>query len=97
MRLGKTAWRLGVAAGLVSLACWASAAPHIVPDPPPISSKSYVLMAAGTDRVIAERDSAAPLPPASLTKIMTSYVAAAELSAGRIALDDDVPISVQTA
>ena len=94
MRLGKTAWRLGVAAGLVSLACWASAAPHIVPDPPPISSKSYVLMAAGTDRVIAERDSAAPLPPASLTKIMTSYVAAAELAAGRIALDDDVPISV---
>ena len=97
MGLKKTAWRLGFGAGLVSLtyaAGTATAAPHIVPDPPPISSKSYVLMAAGTDHVIAERDSAAPLPPASLTKIMTSYVAAAELAAGRIALDDDVPISV---
>lgn len=97
MRFKKTAWRLSVGAGLVSLTCWAgvaNAAPHIVPDPPPISSKSYVLMAAGTDRVIAERDSAAPLPPASLTKIMTSYVAAVEIAAGRIALADDVPISV---
>ena len=97
MRLERTVWRLGVGAGLVSLTGWAgaaNAAPHIVPDPPPISSKSYVLMAAGTDRVIAERDSAAPLPPASLTKIMTSYVAAVELAAERIALTDDVPISV---
>ena len=97
MRFKTTAWRLGVGTGLASLTCWAAvvtAAPHIVPDPPPISSKSYVLMAAGTDRVIAERDSAAPLPPASLTKIMTSYVAAVELDAGRIALTDDVPISV---
>ena len=96
MRFRRTAWRLGVGTCLASLACWgpANAAPHIVPDPPPISSKSYVLMAAETDRVIAERDSAAPLPPASLTKIMTSYVAAVELAAGRIALDDDVPISV---
>ena len=96
MRFRRTAWRLGVGTGLAALACWgpANAAPHIVPDPPPISSKSYVLMAAETDRVIAERDSAAPLPPASLTKIMTSYVAAVELAAGRIAFDDDVPISV---
>ena len=86
--------------GLVCLGCLvvamvAQGAPHIVPDPPPISSKSYVLMAAGTGRVLAERDSAAPLPPASLTKIMTSYVAAVELAAERISLDDDVPISVK--
>lgn len=96
MHFKETAWRFGVGAGLALLTCWgpANAAPHIVPDPPPISSKSYVLMAAETDRVIAERDSAAPLPPASLTKIMTSYVAAVELAAGRISLDDDVPISV---
>lgn len=80
---------------LACLAGAAQAAPHIVPDPPPISSKGYVLMAAGTGRVLAQRDSTAPLPPASLTKIMTSYVAAAELAAGRISLDDDVPISVK--
>ena len=80
---------------IAGLAGTAQAAPNIIPDPPPISSKSYVLMASETGRVLAERDAAAPLPPASLTKIMTSYVAAAELAAGRIALDADVPISVK--
>ncbi len=33
-------------------------------------------------------------PPASLTKIMTSYLVEQELEAGRLALDDDVLISV---
>ena len=80
---------------IAGLAGTAQAAPNIIPDPPPISSKSYVLMASETGRVLAERDAAVPLPPASLTKIMTSYVAAAELAAGRIALDADVPVSVK--
>ena len=71
------------------------AAPNIVPDAPPVSSKSYILMDAGSGSVMAERDGDAPLPPASLTKIMTSFVAASELAAGRITLDDDVPISVK--
>ena len=70
-------------------------APNIVPDPPSISAKSYILMDGQTRTILAERDSEEPLPPASLTKIMTSYVAAAELAAGRIALDDQVPISVK--
>ena len=70
-------------------------APNIVPDPPSISAKSYVLMDGNTRTVLAERDSTEPLPPASLTKIMTSFVAATELAAGRISLDDQVPISVK--
>ena len=72
-----------------------AAAPSIVPNAPAVSSKSYILMDAETGRVLAERDSDRPLPPASLTKIMTSFVAAAELDAGRIALADEVPISVK--
>ena len=83
----------------VALAVLVSAAvrsaPAIVPDPPSISAKSYILMDGQTRTILAERDSEEPLPPASLTKIMTSYVAAAELAAGRIALDDQVPISVK--
>ena len=71
------------------------AAQNIIPDVPPISSKSYIIMDADTGRVLAERDSDNPLPPASLTKIMTGYVAAAEIAEGRITLDDDVPISVK--
>ena len=70
-------------------------APNIVPDPPSISAKSYVLMDGQTRRILSERDGDEPLPPASLTKIMTSFVVAAELAAGRISLDDQVPISVK--
>ncbi len=78
---------------LVSAIAWG--APNIVPDPPSISAKSYILMDAMTRTVLAERDSDEPLPPASLTKIMTSFVAATELAAGRLSLDDQVPISVK--
>ncbi len=77
------------------LATHALAAPNVLPSAPPVSSKSYILMDAFSGAVVAERDSDNPLPPASLTKIMTSFVAASELAAGRIALDDDVPISVK--
>ena len=82
-----------LSAGLATVNAFGAA--EIVPDAPPISSRSYVLMDADTGQVIAERDGELPLPPASLTKIMTSYVAAAEIAAGRIDLADDVPISVK--
>lgn len=71
------------------------AATGVIPDPPSISSKSHILMDAETLHVMAEYDADAPVPPASLTKIMTSYIAASELASGRIATDDDVPISVK--
>ncbi len=79
----------------VCVAAAVAAAPSIIPDAPPISSKSFILMDAGSGRVLAERNSDEPLPPASLTKIMTSFIAAAELEADRIALADEVPISVK--
>ena len=84
-----------LAAAICACAALAAAAPNFIPDPPSVSSKSYILMDAKVGAVLAMRDADEPLPPASLTKIMTSYVAAAELAAGRIALDDDVPISVK--
>ena len=88
-------YRTVAVAVVVLMAAAVRGAPAIVPDPPSISANSYILMDGHTRTVLAERDSDEPLPPASLTKIMTSYVAAAELAAGRIALDDQVPISVK--
>lgn len=88
-------YRTVAVAVVVLVAATVRGAPDIVPDPPSISAKSYILMDGHTRTILAERDSDEPLPPASLTKIMTSYVAAAELAAGRIALDDQVPISVK--
>ena len=69
-------------------------ASEVLPDHPPIAAEGYVLMDADTLRVLAEQNSREPLPPASLAKIMTGYVVAVELEAGRIALADDVPVSV---
>jgi len=83
----------------VSLTLWlmaaaAQAAAPIIPPPPDVAASSYLLIDADTQRVLVEHNSHEALPPASLTKIMTSYLAAVELDAGRISHDDQVPISV---
>ena len=71
-----------------------SAAP-IIPPPPSVAASSYLLIDVDTQRVLVEKNSHEPLPPASLTKIMTGYLVAVELAAGRISLNDEVPISVK--
>jgi D-alanyl-D-alanine carboxypeptidase (penicillin-binding protein 5/6) len=72
-----------------------SQAPQIVPKPPEIDATSYILMDAMTGKVLVELNADQPLPPASLTKIMTTYVADTELSAGNISLDDQVNVSIK--
>lgn len=64
-----------------------------MPSAPTLSAKSWVLMDHLSGQVLAEKDSQTPLPPASLTKIMTSYVVSAELAHGKVKLDDAVFIS----
>ncbi len=51
----------------------------IIPSPPQLSAKGYLLIDAATGEVIVEHNSLQRLPPASLTKIMTSFVAAKEV------------------
>ncbi len=67
----------------------------IIPPPPQVAASSYLLMDADTGDVLVENNAHEALPPASLTKIMTSYIAAMEIDAGRIHLNDQVPISVK--
>ena len=66
----------------------------VMPDPPAIAADGYILMDADTLKILAEDNSREPLPPASLAKIMTGYVVAVELEAGRIDAADDVTVSV---
>lgn len=68
-------------------------APAIIPAPPQLQATAWILMDAVTGEVLAEHDADKRLPPASLTKVMTDYILAEELAAGRVTLDDDVPIS----
>lgn len=64
-----------------------------VPPPPSLNAKSYVLMDFTTGQVLADSNSDARVEPASITKIMTSYVVSSELQSGKIKLDDEVYIS----
>ena len=73
----------------------ATASPIIIPAAPQIGAESYLVIDAATGDVLASENARMRLPPASLTKIMTSYIIADEIEQGRITLDDRVPISVK--
>lgn len=71
----------------------ATSAPTIVPDPPALGAKGYILMDYNTGTVLVEKNADGTLNPASLTKLMTAYVAGQEVQSGNISLDDQVTIS----
>lgn len=73
----------------------AAVTPQIVPRPPQINASSYIVLDAQTGAVLIEENADEALAPASLTKIMTTYVADNELQAGNISLDDEVHVSVR--
>ena len=65
----------------------------IVPAPPQVAAKAFLLIDANSGAVLAESNADLQLPPASLTKMMTSYALAAEIAAGRISREDPVTVS----
>jgi len=71
----------------------APAAWGAVPPPPQLAAKSWVLMDAASGIVLVDHQGAMRLPPASLTKLMTSHVAALELQRGKVKETDLVTIS----
>jgi D-alanyl-D-alanine carboxypeptidase (penicillin-binding protein 5/6) len=64
-----------------------------VPPAPKLPADAYFLMDATTGQVLVDHNGGLSLPPASLTKIMTSYVLAEEVDAGRASLDDMIKVS----
>ena len=74
-------------------AATAPAAVAIPPAPKPAVSKSWVLMDYATGQVLAGENEHVRVAPASITKVMTSYVIAAELKLGKIKRDDQVMLS----
>ena len=78
---------------LIMLADVSLAAPAIIPRPPEIAATSYILIDALTGQIIVEENADEPLPPASLTKIMTAYIAVEEIMNGNMSLADQVHIS----
>lgn len=65
----------------------------IIPAAPDLAAKSWILIDANTGEVLTEHDSELQLPPASLTKMMTAYLAFEEVDSGRLSLDEEVLVS----
>lgn len=70
-----------------------ASATAVVPSAPSVNAKSYILMDYRTGQVIAEGSADEPHGPASLTKMMTSYIIGHELLRGTISEDDMVTVS----
>ena len=66
----------------------------LIPAAPQLAAKSWILIDANTGRVLVEENADLPLPPASLTKMMSTYVVAGEMASGKFSHADKVPISV---
>lgn len=70
------------------------AAAVIVPRAPELNAEAFILMDAESGHVLVEKNADKQLPPASLTKMMTSYIAVHELAMGNVSDTTQVPISV---
>lgn len=78
---------------LLALSVFSAGTAAVVPSPPQIAAKAYLLIDASSGAVLAEQNADMPLPPASLTKMMTSYILAEEIVQGRVRETDMVAIS----
>jgi D-alanyl-D-alanine carboxypeptidase (penicillin-binding protein 5/6) len=78
---------------LLACATLSTQAATAVPSPPQVAAKAYLLIDASSGAILAEQNADMPLPPASLTKMMTSYILARELSEGNVQESDMVTIS----
>lgn len=85
--------RLVLVLFIVLVGAAASAQTRPVPAPPVIGATSYLMIDAKSGHELASLKPDTPVPPASLTKIMTSYVVFQALKEGQITLEDEVTIS----
>lgn len=67
----------------------------MIPAAPQLAATAWILMDAHSGKIITEHNADKRIPPASLTKMMTSYLLEYELKQGNVALNDQVRISVK--
>ena len=91
--LHRIARRLG---GLLPALCLALLLPGVA-GAAALPVRSAILVNLGTGRVLYEKNADAPIPPASLTKVMTMYLALDAVKAHRLRLDTRVPVRAAAA
>lgn len=69
--------------------------PVVTPAAPTLAATGYILVDATTGSILAENNAEQRLPPASLTKMMSSYLVVDEIEKGRVNEDNLVTISVK--
>ena len=67
-----------------------SYAPTVLSAPPELNNKSYVLMDYETGQILAAKNENEKLAPASMTKMMTSYIIEQKLLKGELTEDEQV-------
>ena len=64
-----------------------------IPPAPNLNAKAYVLMDFDSGMILASSNKDLTLPPASITKMMTAYIAFTELKEKNVSLNEDVLVS----
>ncbi len=86
--------RIFIATSFSCISFFASSqAVQVTPSAPEVNAKGFILIDYHTGKVLAEGNADVPLAPASLTKVMTSYVVGTEIKNGNIKPEDQVTIS----
>jgi serine-type D-Ala-D-Ala carboxypeptidase (penicillin-binding protein 5/6) len=87
-------WRISGLLACLSLVFVAHARAAIpVPKPPAIDAKAYVLIDFQSGRVLAAHNADVQSEPASITKLMTAYIAFEALREKRLSLNEEVLVS----
>ncbi|WP_428945693.1 serine hydrolase [Pantoea sp. FN060301] len=86
-----SAWALSFSATLLLVTLTPARAVD-APSPPQIEAKAWILMDYNSGKVLAESQADQRLDPASLTKMMSSYVIGQAIKSGKISVDDLVTI-----
>jgi D-alanyl-D-alanine carboxypeptidase (penicillin-binding protein 5/6) len=78
--------------GALALA-WAASAWAQAPQPPEIAARAYLLVDVTANQILAQKDIDSPVEPASLTKLMTAYLAFDALRTHKLDLQQTLPVS----
>lgn len=77
-------------ATLIASTAQLSYAATVIPSPPELDNKSYVIMDFDSGKILASKNENEHLAPASMTKMMTSYIIEQKLLKGELTEDEKV-------
>ena len=84
---------LALSLGLAVVVLPSIASAAAIPEAPAVDAKSFALLDFGSGELLAGNNPDAQVEPASITKIMTVYIALDEIRKGRLKMDDTALIS----